>query len=77
MGININSSPDNVGYKTTNLKKEKVNIELRELLVYFFQCLKCNEKIYNKKGLNFILKKWKNYSHTKNDKLLVKLGILA
>ena len=74
LGININSSPDNVGYKTTNLKKENVNIKPKELLVYFFQCLKRNEKNYNKKGLNFILKKWKNYSHTKNDKLLVKIG---
>ena len=39
LGININSSPDNVGYKTTNLRKENVNINPKELLVYFFQCL--------------------------------------
>ena len=74
LGININSSPEKMPYETTNFKKENVNIKPKEFLLYFFQCLKRNEKNYNKKGLDFILKKWKKYSHNKNDKLLVKLG---
>mgnify|MGYP001029970589 FL=1 len=74
VGVNVNNSPNNVGYITTNLKKENVNISPKDLLLCFFENLSRNEKKYNTQGLELILKKWKKYSHNKGDKLKVKLG---
>ncbi|MBT4108642.1 MAG: biotin--[acetyl-CoA-carboxylase] ligase [Pelagibacterales bacterium] len=73
-GINIVSNPNNTIYPTTNLNKEGIQTNSKEMITIFFKNLKLLEKLYIREGINKIYKMWGVFGHKIGDPISVNIG---
>ncbi len=73
-GINIVSNPNNTIYPATNLNKEGIQTNSKEMIAIFFKNLNLLEKLYIREGINKIYKMWGVFGHKIGDPISVNIG---
>lgn len=74
VGVNVNSSPKNIGQLTTSLFEEKIITDCTELLHIFITYFDKYFNLWNKKGFLIIRKKWLKRAYNLNNLITINDG---
>ena len=74
VGLNLKKYPNlnKKDFKITSLYKEKIYVEKNNFIKLFLEIFFNNYQLWEKKGFNFIKKKWISNIYKKNDKIIIK-----